>query len=84
MNSYPVAAELIILLILIQRITSQVAANDVTYSAAKKACARMQPKQPSSSGRWTEACELLRHMRTLGIKMPLGLAAAELVLTGFT
>ena len=83
MNSYPVAAELIILLILIQRIASQVVANDVTYSAAKKACARMQPKQPSSSGRWTEACELLRHMRTLGIKMPLGLAAAELILTGF-
>eukprot|EP00435_Cladocopium_sp_Y103_P027877 s1796_g6.t3 len=52
-----------------------VAANDVTYSAAKKACARTQPT--SSGGLWTEACQLLRQMRTLGIEMPLSFAMAE-------
>lgn len=46
---------------------SKVAANDVTYSAAKKACARTQVENG-----WREACELFRPMRWQKIKSHLG------------
>lgn len=48
----------------------QVAANDVTFSAVKKACAR--GGSPNSVGHWRETCELLRKMPFLGIQLHLG------------